>query len=137
MTDKTIPELSSAATITGAEQLELAQSGNSVNATLATLLAWKTPNPVAVTSTYNANNYDLIIADTSGGPFTITLPASTAFGQIIWFIDATGTWNTNNLTISGNGANILGSVDVLVANTARDNFSLIYYNSPQGWTIGH
>ena len=136
MANKTIPQLPSAATITGAELLELDQSG-SVNASLSTLLAWKTPNPVAITSTYTAHNYDLIIADTTAGAFTVTLPATPTFGETVYFLDGAGTWNTNNLTINGNGSNILGSSSVLVANSPRDNFYLIYYNTSQGWIVGN
>src|ERR1700761_2303152 len=109
MANKTIPQLPTAGSLTGAEYLELDQSATSVSVTLSTLLAWKTLNPIIQTANYNANNYDYIIADTTGGGFTITLPASPSFGETVWIVDGAGTWNTNNLTIAGNGANIMGS----------------------------
>lgn len=136
MSNKTIIDLPAAGTITGAEQLELVQSGTSVKATLTALLASKTPNPVISTTDYNANAFDLIIADTTSASFTVTLPASPSFGQTIWFVDGAGTWATNNLVVNGNGSNIVGSASTLVANTNRDSFSLIYYNTPQGWIVG-
>jgi hypothetical protein len=100
--------------------------------------SWNTlriPNPIIQTTTYAAVKYDYIIADTASAAFTITLPGSPTFGDIIWFVDGSGTWGTNNLTINGNGLNIMANTS-LVVTTARDNFSLIYYNSPQGWIIG-
>ena len=137
MSNKTIPALPASATLTGSEQLELAQSGNSVNTTISALLAVKTPNPTIQVANYDANAYDQILADTTSTSFTITLPASPSFGQTIWFVDAAGTWAINNLLVVGNGTNILGTTDTFIANADRDNFSLIYYNSSQGWTLGN
>lgn len=94
------------------------------------------PNPIIKTVNYTALPNDMIIVDTTSGPITITLPAVPVFGNVIKFIDGAGTWNTNNLTVNGNGANILGSATTLVSNLARENFTLIYYNTAQGWILG-
>lgn len=93
-------------------------------------------NPIIKTANYLALPNDLIIVDTTSGPITITLPASPTFGQQVKFVDGSGTWATNNLTINGNGANILGNATNLVSNLARENFTLIFYNVPQGWILG-
>lgn len=92
--------------------------------------------PVIATSTYTAVAFNMIIADTSDGSFTITLPLSPELGDEVFFRDGAGTWSANPLTVAGNGANINGSPLNLVASATCDNFSLVYYNSAQGWIIG-
>lgn len=53
--------------------------------------------------------YDYVIfADTTGGAFTITLPAANA-GRELYIKDNTGNWSTNNLSIDPNGAQIDGN----------------------------
>lgn len=139
MANEKITDLPSAGTLTGTEQFELVQSATSVNVTLSSILTSRLsaiPQLIAATGAYSANVFDYIIADTSSSAFTITLPASPAFGNVIWFVDGAGTWNTHNLTINGNGINILNNLGNLIVTTARDNFSLVYYNSVQGWIIG-
>jgi hypothetical protein len=61
------------------------------------------------TEAYTAVKRDRILADTSGGAWTLTLPASPTAGDYIEVQDATGEWLTNNLTIDGNGNDIEGS----------------------------
>lgn len=46
---------------------------------------------------------DIIFADTSGGAFSITLPALVA-GKVYWVFDTTGFFNTNNLTLVRHGS---------------------------------
>jgi len=48
-----------------------------------------------------------VIADTSGGAFTVTLPASPAVGDTVVITDG-GDWATTNLTVGRNGSTIEG-----------------------------
>ena len=57
---------------------------------------------VIKTSNYTASDGDNLFADTSGGAFTITLPASPSIGNQVKIIDAEGTFGTNNLTVGRN-----------------------------------
>lgn len=59
------------------------------------------------TSAYTAVDRDGILADTSGGSFTINLPASATVGMQVWIADD-GSWATNNLTVDPNGGTIEG-----------------------------
>ncbi|MFG6591290.1 hypothetical protein [Sulfitobacter sp. 1A12157] len=62
------------------------------------------------TGAYTAIAGDRIIADTSAGAFTVTLPASPNAGDDVWFSDAGLNWFTNNnLTVDGNGSDIDGA----------------------------
>jgi hypothetical protein len=70
-----------------------------------------TPIPWTVkTANYTAVAKDQILANTSGGSFTITLPASPSSGDYIRIGDDNN-WFTNNLTVARNGSTIEGLSD--------------------------
>ena len=48
----------------------------------------------------------------SGGAFTVNLPAGSA-GAIVSLADYAATWQTNNLTVSPNGSEKIGSVNAM------------------------
>lgn len=62
-------------------------------------------------------------ADTSGGSFTLTLPAQ---GGILTVFDPTGDWEAHPLTIAGNGATIDGAA-TFSANAA--GYALTFYRA--------
>ena len=80
------------------------------------------------TGTYTASNGDRLIADTSGGVFTITLPASPSTGHAVEFADG-ASWATNNLTIARNGSTIEGAAENLTVDVAGVSIELIYDGS--------
>jgi len=85
------------------------------------------------TSTFTAANGEGYFANTSGGAFTMNLPAGTA-GNIVSVVDYTNTFQTNNLTIAPNGSQKIGGV------AASDNLStegqsvtFVYVDDTEGW----
>lgn len=84
------------------------------------------------TSNYTASSRDRIIADTSGGSFTITLPASPLLGHSVVLYD-NASWATNNLTIARNGSTIEGIADDFVLDIASIKVEFIYNGST--WQI--
>lgn len=73
-------------------------------------------NVTSVTTTYAVLASDDLVAVTAlAAPFTITLPATPVVGDEYVIKDATGLAGTNNLTISGNGANIDGAATFLMS----------------------
>jgi hypothetical protein len=77
-----------------------------------------------------------ILADTSGGALTITLPASPALGDEVSFVDSDYTFDTNALTVGRNSENIAGSAADLVINTEGAGFTLVYSgDATTGWTF--
>ena len=81
---------------------------------------------VTKTANYTATNLDnLIYLDSSGGAFTITLPASPITNKVITLIDKSGNLATYNVTVNGNGKNINGS-STLVLSDNYDAINLIY-----------
>jgi len=87
------------------------------------------------TSTYTAFAGDNIFADTSGGAFTITLPSSPTQGDAVSFIDAEGTFDTNNLTVEPGSEKIMANTagDEMVVDTNNAGFTLVYQDSSFGW----
>jgi len=76
-----------------------------------------------------------ILADTSGGTLTITLPASPATGDEVTFVDSKYTFDTNAFTVGRNGSNITNSAADLVVNTEGAGFTLVYSgDATVGWT---
>jgi hypothetical protein len=77
------------------------------------------------TTTYTAAANDAVIADTSGGVWTLTLPASPASGAYIRILDGAD-WATNNLTVSRNGQTIDGVAADLVVNIGNISIDLVF-----------
>lgn len=99
---------------------------------------WTTPVVPVVgfigkSTTYTAVAGDTLLVDTSAGVFTITLPASPAIGNIVYFQDAKGTFLAYPLTIARNGNTIMGLAEDLSASSNNVGFGLVYNGSD--WRI--
>ena len=87
------------------------------------------------TTTYTAVAGQGIFANTTGGAWTLTLPASPTIGDEVSVVDYAGTFDTNNLTIGRNSQNIQGSAADLTVATERAGFTLVYTDGTQGWLL--
>ncbi|WP_339820005.1 hypothetical protein [Sulfitobacter dubius] len=83
---------------------------------------------------YTASAGDRIKADTGAAAFTITLPASRPDGAEVWFMDPGANWATNNLTVSGNGANIAGAA-TFTADLDGGYFIAIFDATADEWQV--
>jgi hypothetical protein len=72
--------------------------------------------------------------DTTSNTVDVTLPSGT-IGDTIRFLDVSGTFDTNDLTILYGSSKIQGGSANLVVTTERAGFSLVYYNATQGWLL--
>lgn len=86
------------------------------------------------TANYTAVNGDAIIADTSGGTFTITLPATPTTGTYIKLVDGAN-WGTTNLTVARNASTIEGLAEDLIVNVGGIFLDLVYDGST--WEVKH
>lgn len=86
-----------------------------------------------ISDDYTAGPSERLLTDTSSNPFTVFLLSSPSIGDTVWFADSGRSWGTNNLTVDGNGNNILGS-STYTASTTDQPFSLVY-NGTQ-WILG-
>lgn len=80
------------------------------------------------TGAYTASAFDRILADTSGGAFAVTLPASPAPGDQVEIADG-ASFAVNALTIGRNGATIMNLAEDMVVSTGGARFALIYNGS--------
>jgi hypothetical protein len=88
--------------------------------TTGALQAW-----TVKTANYTAINGDRLIANTTAGSFTITLPATPVTGAYVQITDG-GNWLTNNLLINRNGSTIEGIADTLAVNIPQTTIELVY-----------
>jgi hypothetical protein len=72
--------------------------------------------------------------DTTSNDIDVTLPTGT-IGDTIRFLDVSGTFDTNDLTVLYGSSKIQGASANLDVSTERAGFALVYYNSTQGWLL--
>ena len=85
------------------------------------------------TATFTAANGEGYFANTSGGAFTMNLPAGSA-GNIVSVVDYTNTFQTNNLTVTPNGSQKIGGTSASVTlQTEGQSVTLVYVDDTEGW----
>ena len=82
-----------------------------------------------------AVNGGAYFCDTSSAAFTLTLPVTPTAGDTVWIVDAKGTFETNNLTVAGNGSNIHRQSADVTMNINDVSKMLVYHNATNGWII--
>jgi len=89
----------------------------------------------AITASETVQAGAKILANTSAGVITITLPASPLIGDTISFVDQGYDFNTNALTVGRNSSNIANAAADLVVNTQGAAFGLVFSgDATTGWT---
>ena len=78
------------------------------------------------TSNYAASAGEGVQTDTTGGSFTVTLPATPATGDQVIVTDAAESWAVNNLTVGRNGSLIEGIALDLICNISGVAITIIY-----------
>ena len=85
------------------------------------------------TATFTATSGEGYFCNTSGGAFTVNLPAGSA-GAIVSVSDYTRTFATNNLTISPNGSEKIGGIAAdAVLSTSGQAATFVYVDGTEGW----
>lgn len=78
-----------------------------------------------VTANTTLTNNQGVIADTTGGTFTVTLPATPSSGNQVWIADG-GSWGTTNLTVGRNSSTIEGAAENLTLDISGVEIQMIY-----------
>ncbi len=90
---------------------------------------------VTKTGTYTAVSGDALLLDSSGGAFTVTLPASPQADDYIDFADGAGSLGTNNVIVARNSEKICGAEEDLECDLKNVGWTMVYKDSTQGWRI--
>lgn len=106
---------------------EFNTSGQVINKNLQT---WE-----EITSNTNLSSGVGYFVDSTAGPIQVTLPAPATMGNYVKIIDAVGKSSNNNITVNSNGSKIMGDASDMTVSTNRAAFTLVYYNSTQGWLL--
>ena len=107
---------------TGASQTGFGRAG-SVN--------WQTSS--IKTSTFTAADGEGYFCNTSGGAFTVNLPAGSA-GAIVAISDYTRTFTTNSITVAPNGSEKIGGIAASAKLTVDGQAAtFVYVDSTAGW----
>jgi len=97
---------------------------------------WDTTPKTATFSAVSGNGY---FCNTSGGAFTVNLPAGSA-GAIVSVQDYNNTFDSNNLTIDPNGSEKINGGDAGIAitlSTEGQGLTLVYVDGTVGWRSVH
>jgi len=78
------------------------------------------------TANYTAVAGDSLLANTSGGSFTITLPASPSTGATVYIQDSGNAFLVFPLTVARNGNTIMGLSEDMFASQNGIGFGLTY-----------
>ena len=88
------------------------------------------------TSNYTATANQGVLTNTTGGAFTVTLPATPSNGDQVIVADAANFWGTNNLTVARNGSNIGGLAQDLTCDISGAQVQLVYNSAgTNGWEV--
>jgi hypothetical protein len=91
---------------------------------------WDTTPKTATFTAVSGNGY---FCNTSGGAFTVNLPAGSA-GAIVSVSDYTRTFASNNLTISPNGSEKIGGIAAdAILSTNGQAATFVYVDGTEGW----
>jgi len=88
---------------------------------------------IVKTANYTAVSGDRILANTSGGVFTVTLPATPATGDYVEIADGGGSFAANNLTVARNGSTIMALSEDMTFST--DNIGAGFAYNGSTWRI--
>lgn len=98
-----------------------------------------TTNLVAITTNYTANPNETILADTAGGPITVTIPTSgdAVIGNRISIVDPAGTFGTYNCVVGTTTATtkIASLNENLTLNVPYTSVELLYTGASYGWVL--
>ena len=87
------------------------------------------------TSGFTAVSGEGYFCNTTGGAFTVTLPASPSVGDIVSVKDYANTFDSNALTLGRNGSNIGGEADNANLSTEGIAVTLVYADATKGWLV--
>lgn len=93
-----------------------------------------TQNYTLLSTTASATAYTRYHLNSSGGAFTVTLPASASAGDWVQFIDAAQSCQSYNVTLANNGLKIMNNLASMAIDINSAAFYLVY-STTYGWVV--
>ena len=118
------------ARLTGSGAITINGSSVALGGTVTVGTTWESKS-----ADFTAVSGKAYFIDTSAQGVTVTLPASPTIGDEIRILDVKGTFDTYGLAILRNGEKIQGVANDLSVTTERAGFSLVYYDTNEGWLL--
>jgi hypothetical protein len=87
------------------------------------------------TSGFTAVSGEGYFCNTTGGSFTVTLPASPSVGDIVSVKDYANTFDSNSLTLGRNSSNIGGNAEDATITQEGIAITLVYADATKGWLV--
>ena len=87
------------------------------------------------TANFTASRGKHYLIDTSGGAFTVTLPASPYASDVVSFSDYGQSFDTYNLTVGRNTYKIMGLSEDMTVDQKNISFALLYSGTTKGWVL--
>ena len=128
--------------VTGSITIPTGHSLNAIDATGLTIggsslkpggmKAWEDKS-----ATFTAVSGKSYIVDTTSSAFDVELPSGPSYGDTVVFLDATGNFGTNAMTLLGNGEKIMRVVGQDLAVDEDDTYiEMVYSGGTNGWLVG-
>lgn len=124
-----ISQLSASGTANGTTFLSGNNTWQTVTASGGGGLTWQT----TITSNATVSSGNAYPVSTTTQPVVITLPASPGYGNTVQLTDYAGTWQSNAVTVYGNGSNLYGSTSNLSLFINNETVAFVYLGTDRGW----
>mgnify|MGYP003148502575 CR=1 FL=1 len=125
--------LPSGATMTVASGATISNLGTATGFGGTGVVSWETSS--IKTTGFTAATGTGYFCNTTGGAFTVTLPASPTAGDVVGVSDYAKTFDTYALTLGRNSEKIGGVADDSVLTTEGIAVTLVYVDSTKGWIV--
>ena len=125
----TIPYQSAAGTT---QMLAVGSVGQVLTSNGAAAPTWTSPSSgsfTAKTANYTAVSGDNILANTSAGSWTLTLPATPTTGSAVQVMDSIGTFGVYPLTVARNGSTIMSAAENMTLDVNGAATTFVYNGS--------
>lgn len=125
----TIPYQSAAGTT---QMLAVGSVGQVLTSNGAAAPTWTSPTSgsfTAKTANYTAVSGDNILANTSAGSWTLTLPATPTTGSAVQVMDSIGTFGVYPLTVARNGSTIMSAAENMTLDVNGAATTFVYNGS--------
>ena len=116
------------------QEFKLEAKSSGYNATIDYVAVTRTSDGwKKITATYASRAGDKLFVDTTGGAFSIDMPASPASGDVLQIADCAGTFATNSPVMKRNGSNMRSVATDLTVDINWVKIQFEFVDATRGW----